>query len=222
MAGYFGQATTFARLCPVFSVRSPVAAVPKILEARPSACCKPLNNEHSGEPLIPTIHSSKNSLQGRHLSAWAEPLIPKIHFRDMMAAGSLNDIQTNDIETSNVEANDVETSNVEASDFETSYDEDGSGEGNNNTASSLDASEISRCNSEEGETVSDSKDTSTASGRSRRRRRKVHQQGLFVAELSNGLHISLGPCWATLHHNILHAGSSPVCVIHMPLPIRTF
>ena len=45
-------------------------------------------------------------------------------------------------------------------------------------------------------------------------------QGLFVAEMSNGMHISMGQCWATKHYNSLDPDSPPVYVVHMPLPTR--
>ena len=45
-------------------------------------------------------------------------------------------------------------------------------------------------------------------------------QGLFVAEMSNGVHVSMGRCWATTHYNTLDPDSPPVCVVHMCVPMR--
>jgi hypothetical protein len=61
----------------------------------------------------------------------------------------------------------------------------------------------------------------TAKQRTRRaRKRYSYCQGLFVAEMSNGVHISLGQCWATAHYNSLRPQSPPLYVVHMAVPMR--
>jgi hypothetical protein len=44
--------------------------------------------------------------------------------------------------------------------------------------------------------------------------------GLFIAEMTSGLHISLGPCWATKHYDSQDQDAHPLIVVHMVIPSR--
>jgi hypothetical protein len=98
-----------------------------------------------------------------------------------------------------------------------SSNEDLSPNSNQDLSSNEDLSQSS--SQEESPTVQKKK---TRNARRCNGRGRLHegQPGLFIAEMNCGVHISLGPCWATKHYDNQQKDAHPLIVIHMVIPSR--
>lgn len=169
---------------------------PQAILASPktNAWTVPLNSKTSSLQPHCTNKMDTAAVVGRLLGAWAVPLIPKI-----VAATAPQHISLSSAP----------------------------GEGHQAHMSESDCCDV------------DSREGSDSTTKTKRKRRKTKKggggdgvgggwaldgdattQGLFVAEMSNGVHVSMGPCWATTHYNTLDPDSPPVCVVHMCVPMR--
>jgi len=134
-----------------------------------------------------------SSLQSSKTVAWDIPLIPKLlALNQDLSPNSNQDLSPNS-------------------------NEDLSPNSNQDLSSNEDLSQSS--SQEESPTVQKKK---TRNARRCNGRDRLHegQPGLFIAEMNCGVHISLGPCWATKHYDNQQKDAHPLIVIHMVIPSR--
>jgi hypothetical protein len=168
-------------------------------------------------------------MQTSKTSAWAVPLYPKMQKAEAAIATTLPRKCAWDVPLipKIITARDA-CANI--SNLENSHSEAKASvitiPGNIKTASPLSATDIetaSTLSTTDIETASSSSTTDISEKKRNRRRQHAYfyygkqKHGLFIAEMSNGLHVSLGQCWATAHY---HNGTPPVYVVHMPVAMR--
>jgi hypothetical protein len=204
IVSYFRNVSSKYNL-PFFSqyMSLPLPTTQAILASpKTNAWTVPLYSKTSSSSPQPAHCSNKMdraAVVGRLLGAWAVPLIPKIvaatapqHISLSPTSGGEGQAQMSESDYCDVDSREGDdTTTAETSDF--------------TTKTKRKRSKNKKTCGDGGDWVLDG-DSVT--------------QGLFVAEMSNGVHVSMGRCWATTHYNTLDPDSPPVCVVHMCVPMR--